>query len=469
MKINYLRGKDKMRIRILHTNDVHSRFENFAKIVSKINELKDENTLILDAGDFNDFMRIELQGTNGQAGGRLLAKAGYDAITIGNNEGFAGIDILEEMINSTSVPFLSSNLYKYGGKNIEGIKRSIIITRGGIKFLIFGMTPAYNDFFELNNLYASNQKDEIKKELETNKGKYDISILLSHAGMREDKDFCETMKGIDIIINGHSHILMESAEKINNTIVHQSGCYGTHLGILDVEFEGNEIKNFCGENVDIDNMDFDEEIMKQLSIEREIAIENLSSPLYEIDRHVWHDVVEENPITNLLADGLRHSVECDFSIINSGIINGGIRKGEVSNKKILEISPSPLNPTYMEIKGKYIKEALTESLKTEVCMMDGKGSGFRGKYVGRLHVSGAIIEHNGKEIIRVILSDEDMEDEKVYRVSTSDYLQRGTGYPSLANNKNGRYNVEYTRDTLREYLSKQEFVERAFDDRWIRI
>lgn len=65
-----------------------------------------------------------------------------------------------------------------------------------------------------------------QKELEDNKGKYDISILLSHAGMREDREFSETMKGIDIIVNGHSHILMESVEKVNNTIIHQSGCYG---------------------------------------------------------------------------------------------------------------------------------------------------------------------------------------------------------------------------------------------------
>ncbi|MEG0306413.1 MAG: bifunctional UDP-sugar hydrolase/5'-nucleotidase [Clostridium sp.] len=458
-----------MKIRILHTNDVHSRFENFAKIVSKINELRDENTLVLDAGDFNDFMRIELQGTKGQAGGRLLEKGGYDAITVGNNEGFAGIELLEEMINSTSVPFLSCNLYKHGNENIKGIKRSIIISKGGIRFLIFGITPVYNEFFELSNLHASDQKEEIEKELEANRGKYDISILLSHAGMREDRDFSETMEGVDIIINGHSHILMESAEKTNNTIIHQSGCYGTHLGVLDIEFEGYEIKSFIGENIDIENMGFDENIITQLNIEKELAVKNLSVPLYEVDRNIWHDIVEENPITNLLADGLRDVIDCDFSIINSGIINGGIKKGHVSMKKLLEISPSPLNPTYMEIEGKYIKEALKESLKAEVCMMSGSGSGFRGKYLGRLHVSGAIIEHNGKDIIRIILGDGELEDDRIYRVSTSDYLQRGTGYSSLANNKNERYNPEYTRDTLKEYLSKREFVEMCFEDRWIKI
>lgn len=458
-----------MRFRILHTNDIHSRFENFAKIINKIREMKDENTLVLDAGDFNDFMRIELQGTDGQAGSRLLEKGGYDAITVGNNEGFAGIDILEKMTGISVMPFLSCNLYKYDDKDIEGIKKSIIITKGGIRFLIIGVTPTYNEFFQLSNMYATNQKEEIEKQLRINKGSYDISILLSHAGMREDKEFCTTIEGLDIIIGGHSHKLMDQAEKINNTIIHQSGCYGTHLGVLDIELVDGKIRNYHGDNIEIDSIEPCNDIIKQLELERALAIERLSIPLYEIERDMWHDVVEENPMTNLLADGLKEVIECDFSIINSGIINGGIKKGPVSNKKLLEISPSPLNPTYMEIKGKYIREALNESLKAEVCMKDGRGSGFRGVYVGRLHIAGGIIEHNGKNVVRVVIGNKDMEDEKIYRVATSDYLQRGTGYPSLANNINEKYNVEYTRDTLREYLSKGAFVKKSFEDRWIKV
>ena len=77
-----------MRLTILHTNDVHSNFENFSKLVTHINELKDENTIILDASDFSNFKRIELQGTDGQATLDLLEYAGYDAITVGNNETF---------------------------------------------------------------------------------------------------------------------------------------------------------------------------------------------------------------------------------------------------------------------------------------------------------------------------------------------------------------------------------------------
>jgi 2',3'-cyclic-nucleotide 2'-phosphodiesterase (5'-nucleotidase family) len=104
-----------MKFKILHTNDIHSRFDNYAKIVTKIKELRNENTFVLDAGDFNDFMRLELQGTMGKAGAELLSLGGYDAIAIGNNEGFEGVEVAETMASSGSVNFLSCNLYKHVG------------------------------------------------------------------------------------------------------------------------------------------------------------------------------------------------------------------------------------------------------------------------------------------------------------------------------------------------------------------
>jgi 5'-nucleotidase len=465
-----------MKFKILHTNDIHSRFENYAKIVTKIKELRNENTFVLDAGDFNDFMRLELQGTMGKAGAELLSLGGYDAIAIGNNEGFEGVEVVETMASSGSVNFLSCNLYKHVGvskganelKALDGVKRSIIIKKSGVRFLIIGSSPFgnYNQFYSLMNMNSTSLLEEIQNELDTNKSKYDICILLSHSGMREDIEIANAIGGIDIIINGHSHILMEKAIKVNNSIVHMSGQYGEHLGVLEFEYNG-AIESFKGDNISITDIPMDEDIVNCLKLNKTKAITKLSEPLYGIKQDLWHDIVEENPMTNLLASSLRVSLNCDIGIINSGVLNGGIRRGMVSKKKLLEICPSPLNPTYMKVQGKYIREALEKTLDSEVCMLDGKGSGFRGKYLGRLHISGGYIEHNGMHITKIIIGECELQEDKWYSVATSDYLQRGTGYSSLANNINHKYNVEYLRDTLAEYLCKDSFLNEASADRWI--
>jgi 5'-nucleotidase len=119
------------------------------------------------------------------------------------------------------------------------------------------------------------------------------------------------------------------------------------------------------------------------------------------------------------------------------------------------------------VQGKHLKEALQNSLDNDFCYMDGTGPGFRGKYLGRLHVSNALIEYDGRSIKNIIINGESLEDERWYSVASSDYLHRGIGYTSLKNNRNVRYSSKYLRDTLKEYLCKKEFIEKAFSNRWI--
>ncbi|MDT8717497.1 bifunctional metallophosphatase/5'-nucleotidase [Clostridium sp. 19966] len=456
-----------MKLNILHTNDIHSSFEAFSKLVSKIEEIKDENTIILDAGDFADFKRLELQGTDGLAALELLEYAGYDAIAVGNNETFNGIEILKNMAVNSKLPFLSSNAYALGFKDIEGVKKSFILNKNGIRILIIGLSPDLGAFNELNGLAFKDHVEAVQQEVYKNKGNYDLGIVLSHVGMDKDKEIAEKVEGIDVIIGGHFHILMDKPEIVNNKIIFTSGSYGENLGVLKLEIVADKVELIDGENINIKDYEPSKGIVDILKRNKEKAIDKLDVPLYEIQRDLWHDVVEENPMTNLLADALKDVLKCDIGLVNSGVINGGIRKGKVSQKKLIELCPSPLNPTSFEIQGKYLKEALENSLDTDYCYADGKGPGFRGKYAGRLHVSNAVIEHDGRKIINVFINGEKLKEEKWYTVATSDYLQRGTVYASLKNNRNESYNEEYLRDTLREYIARKDFVDNAFKDRWI--
>ena len=101
------------KITIWHTNDVHSQFEDFSLIVSYIREhVNIEKDFLLDAGDFCDQKSVMISGTHGVGGIELLKTAGYDAMAIGNNEFFAGMEYLEEMTNQ-NFPLLSAKSFPF--------------------------------------------------------------------------------------------------------------------------------------------------------------------------------------------------------------------------------------------------------------------------------------------------------------------------------------------------------------------
>lgn len=454
-----------MRLKIIHTNDVHSNFENFKKVVTLINQHKDEDTIILDGGDFADFKSIELQGTRGIAAIELLEAAGYDAITIGNNEMFNGIDTLEHMASNSPIPFISNNLFKKDRSYINGVKPSVILEKNGLRILITGSSPDMGVFNDGLGIHMTDYSKAIKEEINKNEGKYDICILLSHVGTFADEPLAEEIKEIDIIISAHDHKLFEQAKIIDTTIMNSAGNYGEHVGIIELEIQDGKARLVHSETISTQNIEENEQIESILRLNKRSAIEALSKPIYTVVHPLWHDVVEENPITNLIADGLKDILGTEIGLINSGICNAGIFH-EMTRKKLIEICPSPLNPTSFEIQGKHLQEALEQSLDVQICLADGRGPGFRGRFVGRLHVSGLQIEHDGKNIHAIYVNEELLEEERWYLVGSSDYLQRGSGYPSLANNRNEKYLGEEIKDVLRLYGEKQDFCEESFIHKW---
>ncbi|MGF2617568.1 bifunctional metallophosphatase/5'-nucleotidase [Rossellomorea vietnamensis] len=454
-----------MKFKILHTNDLHSHFEQYSRAVSLIRRVQDEHTLLLDAGDFADFKSIELQGTRGIAAIELLESAGYDAITIGNNETFNGVETLQYMASSSSIPFISNNLLRKDKSALDGVATSIIVEKNGIRILVTGSSPDLGEFNDGLGVHISSYKEALLQELHRYEGKYDVSIVLNHVGTFADDDLARELDGIDIIISAHDHQLYPAAKVINGTILNSAGCYGEYVGIIEAEVTTEGVKLIHSETLPTKDEQEDEEVISILKKNKEKAITALSQQLYSLPKPLWHDVVQENPISNLIADGLKDMLNADIGLINSGIVNAGAF-GFISNKKLIEICPSPLNPTSFEIQGKYLKEAFEHSLDAQVCLADGRGPGFRGRFVGSLHVSGAEIEHDGTKVNRILIGENPLEEERWYKVASSDYLQRGSGYPELANNRNVKYLPEEIKDVIRLYGKDSSYIESAFINRW---
>jgi len=468
-----------MKLKILYINDIHSRFEELAKIASAIEELRNENTLILDAGDNADFARLETEGTNGKISSALLNEIGFTARVFGNNEGFAGKENGRIISESSNCSVVTCNMYDLGGQKLDFLDDAVILQIAGVKILIIGVTGATalaNEFYHLYGIHVKEPREEIQRVLaEHEKISYDLVVILSHLGLTGDKELASEFPDIDVIIGGHFHAVLERPLVENQTIICQAGCFGEYLGelILDFDAENKKIRNFDGRLISSQKYPPHPKIMELIRHYSRQADRNLSKKLYSLDTFLDHSLTKENAIGNLLADSLKDILKAEVGIINSGVISKGVKKGAITRKLLHSLCPSPLNPTCIELKGVDLCNTLEKSLQTEYQLSDGQGPGFRGRHLGNIQVSHNVQvifnprEKPSQKIKSITVDGKPLEPDKWYTIGTSDYLQRGTGYSDMGNNRNEKYRPEFLRDILELYLKNQSFVKMSFNRRFI--
>jgi 5'-nucleotidase/UDP-sugar diphosphatase len=289
-----LNAQDEKKIVILHTNDLHSRLMGyapeseyspmiinddntiggFARIAAILRNEKAKNdgiTLILDGGDF--LMGTLFQGLETKTGFqlRLMKKVGYDAVCIGNHEFDYGPGKLADIVNSglqggDIPPLLLSNavfdskdpaddrLEELFASNTIG--RTLIIEKEGLLIGFFGLLGKVADedaAFAPPVTFANQIRTAKKMVRELQNAGCDIIICLSHSGVTmgesgewtgEDVKLAQKVKGINIVISGHTHTRLDEPIFVNSTPVVQTGAYGKFVGKLslvysdgDVEFE----------------------------------------------------------------------------------------------------------------------------------------------------------------------------------------------------------------------------------------
>ena len=255
----------------------------------------------------------------------------------------------------------------------------------------------------------------------------------------------DKFKEIDLCLGGHSH------EVINEEKLIQTGM-GEYLGIINLDKNKTESKLI--KLNDVSDTEFD----LKLDEKKQYADSLLSKELETISDLIF-DPYKESELTNFICDALLKEFGGDLAIMHAGISEGSLYK-PVSRKSLIENFPSKLNPTIYKTKGRNIIEAVKLSLDDEHIRQNCKGPGFRGKVLGTLGFS-----HNvkiTKSPFTISVNNKPIEEEKEYQIVTDDYLQRGTGYPSLAvENTKAKYHIWFIRDLVQHYLADEEVFNSA--------
>lgn len=445
-------------MRIFHTNDIHSEYENMERLASFLKKYKTSDDLYLDAGDTGDLKSLMVIGSKGVVSATLMNYLKVDAMAVGNNESELGQEWVE--LITKEMPLLSCNLKTIDGNDLNYLQNSKIITKNDIRFLIIGTSPfysasleegAYNFFLELDGLKSIEPIQAIQQEIEKYQGEYDVCILLSHSGIESDEYIAKSVNGIDIIIGGHSHTQIDDIFKINHTMIVQAKSYAEYIGCLDITFNENKMDQVSYQLIPLDKEEKDQDFIELVNRCNEQAIDQLNEPVAHIEE-LNYDLVNECHLINFICDALMKLHPCDFAMIYHGIVNHSL-KGDVSKMDLIHCSPSKLNPTFVKVMGKQIRDAFELSLDKEYCLQSGKGPGFRGDKLGTLGFSSNVQIKDQKILINGVCLD----DQKEYSIMIDDYLQRGARYPSLKTpEKDAKFFRGFIRDLIEDHLNDEE-------------
>lgn len=439
-----------MRLNIYHTNDIHADFSFLSRVRTYLSDHREKSDLYFDSGDFLDLKSVLVQADRGRSALELLALCRPEAMAVGNNEIDLGSADLEQL---AQLPMLCANICRNDGTPVPGLKSHVILERCGKRFLVIGLAPyygagmiadRYNLFFEMGNLRTIDPVPAVTQILNENRGKYDFSILLSHSGHLVDRELAKRLPPMDLWLGGHSHTVVAEAG------YSQSG-KGEYLGRVALGIDEGNIRILDSAQIELParrSPSFDARLK-----ESQATADAILSQELPILRELDFDPFRESALTNFICDCLHREFGGDLALMHSGIALGPLRR-PVSRKSLIELLPSKLNPTIYTLPGEKLLEAIRRSLDDAHIRQSGQGSGFRGTVLGCLGFSSNVTLH--RDPLAVEIDGKPLDPRKDYTIVTDDYLQRGSGYPSLAvPDGEAKFDKRFIRDLVEEYLMNE--------------
>jgi 5'-nucleotidase len=467
-------------IYILHTNDIHSHFEQMPPLAHQIRLLRErygkDRTLVLDIGDHMDRMRLETEGTDGRANIAVMNATGYDAACLGNNEGLTLCpDTLEATFQQAEFAILTANMKRIDtGKLPEWIEPYRIFERNGVRIGCIGLTINFEEFYRLLNWDVRPPVEILQEYVPMVRKQADVVVLLSHLGIRYDEKIAGEVEGIDLILGGHTHHLLDRPMRIRNTWIAGAGKYGQYLGQIQIDWNSDlhRIEYIEGKVISMDGVPMAPDVSDILDQAGREGREVLTKPVTELTEPLPISWKDESRLGNLLADGLRQWVGAEIALFNSGQLLDGLDAGGVHRGRLHEICPSPINPCLLQLNGSQLRKTLEQSLLEEYQEKTIRGFGFRGKVLGTLCVSGITIlyEPTGRpyEKIRDIrFQGQPLDPGRNYTIGTLDMFTFGVGYEEIQHGLGRRFFLpELLRDVLEQSLKNPKLIESSRSTRW---
>lgn len=484
---------------ILFTHDLHSHllssvdengalYGGYARLATLIHQQKalHPDAVLVDGGDFSMGSLFQTAYATSAIELRVMGAMGYDATTFGNHEFDYLPSGLASMLNVAAdcgdpVPALLEANYlppKAGEEGYDqdaemvwdalehyGVKDYMILERGGIYFVIFGISGVDSDECAPNSGMiledpaetAQRVVNEAVAECRKLYGAEPLVICLSHSGTEdgkeagEDVELAKAVSGIDVIVSGHSHSRLEEPLVVNDTYIVSAGEYGKYLGVVQMELDASGNSTLSSyELIPVnDTVEEDGEIAALIeSYKTTVEEDYLSDYDMTFDQVVTHnpyvfdtvdqvyDTAHESTLGNVFSDAYKWAAEettgktVDIALTASGVIRESLPVGDVTVSDVFNAASLGVG-TEGELVAVYITG---KDLKS---VMEVDASVYPLMHAAQLFVSGVEYSFNTNRMLfnkvdyamlrRNDGTLEEIQDDKLYCVVTGMYVGQMLG------------------------------------------
>ncbi len=332
---------------ILHSNDMHGDFMaeiqgaegrltgGLALLSGYINKVRseEENVLYVISGDMVQGSIIDSE-YRGISTIEIMNYLAPDVATLGNHEfdyGLPHLLFLEKMAN---FPIVNANLYikKY---NKRLMRPYLILPKAGFDILFIGIiTDKVIDAIRLDEQVGSfisleEASAEVGKICNAYKSDdIDLTVLLTHIGFESDVALAQMLDpawGVDMIIGGHSHTILQAPERVNGILITQAGVGSDQVGRFDivVDDDTNSIVDYRWQLIPIDE-DLaapDQGLQDYIESFKTVVDRKYNTILCKFAETLTHPRrEEETALGNLLADAIAESSGADVVLLGAGSV-----------------------------------------------------------------------------------------------------------------------------------------------------
>ncbi|KRM95572.1 metallophosphoesterase [Liquorilactobacillus aquaticus DSM 21051] len=398
------------RITILHTNDIHSHFENWPKIrryligTRKRLIKKGEAVITVDLGDAMDRVHPLSEATNGKINIELMNTVGYDAATVGNNEGIGNShEQLNAMYERADFPIILDNLVN--GRTRRPPRWAhlsrVITTDKGTKIGLLACTAPFSATYRMND-WAPMEVDEVLPSLlKKVRPQVDVLVLMSHLGIDVDRAIARKYPEFDVILGSHTHHLLEHGEEVDQTLLCAAGKWGRYIGQVTLNVANHKLLEKKAEVVEtalLPESSGDAIEIEQYQKKGEALLRKKKVAVLPKDYPgSW---VKRSPLMNVSLKAIQFVTQTEASILNGGLFLDDLHQGVLTRYDLHHILPHPMRIVKVRLNGYNLWRLIREMEKNRNHLRNSvvKGNGFRGKVFGELVYDGIEFDPLSKSV-----------------------------------------------------------------------